>query len=55
MNEHDHTDGRRQDSCDDGTPHAIFRLLAIADMYGPASAMELAQSLIDDPELLTPR
>jgi hypothetical protein len=34
------------------TFHAIFRLLAIADLYGPERAIEWAQTLLDDPELL---
>ena len=53
MNEHDHTEERWQDAWGAGTFHAVFRLLAIADLYGPARAMEWAQSLVDDPELVS--
>jgi hypothetical protein len=35
-----------------GTFHAVFRMLAIADLYGPERAIEWAQTLLDDPELL---
>lgn len=36
-----------------GTFHAVFRLLAIADLYGPERAIEWAQSLVDDRDLLS--
>ena len=35
-----------------GIFHAVFRLLAIADLYGPERAIEWAQTLLEDPELL---
>jgi hypothetical protein len=53
MNEHEHTDEYWQGACGAGIFHAVFRLIAIADLYGPARAMEWAQSLLDDPELLS--
>ena len=53
VNEHEHTDEHWQGACGAGIFHAVFRLIAIADLYGPARAMEWAQSLIDDPELLS--
>jgi hypothetical protein len=53
MSEHEHDHEHWQDGCGAGTFHAIFRLIAIADLYGPARAIEWAQSLIDDPELLS--
>lgn len=31
---------------------AVFRLTAIADLYGPDRAVEWAQTLLDDPDLL---
>lgn len=52
MNEHEYTDQGWGDACSAGIFHAIFRLIAISDLYGPARAIEWAQSLIDDPELL---
>lgn len=53
MTEHEHTDEHCQGEGGGGTFHAIFRLIAIADLYGPARAIEWAQSLIDDPDLLS--
>ena len=53
MNEHEHTDEHWQGACGDGIFHAIFRLIAISDLYGSARAIEWARSLIDDPELLS--
>jgi hypothetical protein len=37
----------------DGIFRAVFRLIAISDLYGPERAVEWAQSLLDDPELLS--
>jgi hypothetical protein len=53
MNEHNRTDEHWQDACAAGIFHAIFRLIAISELYGSERAIEWAQSLIDDPELLS--
>ena len=53
MDEHEHTDERWHGACSAGMFHAIFRLIAISDLYGAERAIEWAQSLIDDPELLS--
>ena len=42
-----------QDACRAGIFYAVFRLTAIAELYGPKRALDWAQSLLDDPELLT--
>ena len=52
VNENEHTDEHWHGACSAGIFHAVFRLIAISDLYGPARAIEWAQSLIDDPELL---
>jgi hypothetical protein len=52
VNEHEYTDEYWQGACGAGIFHAIFRLIAISDLYGSEKAIEWAQSLIDDPELL---
>jgi hypothetical protein len=41
-----------QEPCADAIYHAAFKMTAIADLYGPERAVEWAQSLLDDPELL---
>jgi ABC-type branched-subunit amino acid transport system substrate-binding protein len=38
-------------ACDTGIFRAMFRLTAIAELYGPEQAVEWAQSLLDDPKL----
>lgn len=53
MYEQEHTDEHWQGACGAGIFHAIFRLTAIADLYGSERAIEWAQSLVDDPELLS--
>ena len=53
MNDQAHTDQQWQHACSAGIFHAIFRLIAIADLYGPERAIEWAQSLVDDQELLS--
>ena len=53
MSEQRHNDEQWHGACGAGTFHAVFRLIAIADLYGPERAIEWAQSLVDDPELLS--
>lgn len=53
MNEHAHTDEHWHGACGAGIFHAMFRLIAVSDLYGPARAIEWAQSLVDDPQLLS--
>ena len=53
MNDQEHTDHYWQGTCGAGIFHAVFRLIAISDLYGPERAIEWAQSLVDDPELLS--
>ena len=53
MNEHEYIDEHWQAAWRAGIFHAIFRLLAIADLYGPERAMKWAQALVDDPALLS--
>ena len=53
MSEHRHSDEHWRGACAAGIFHAIFRLIAISDLYGPGKSIEWAQSLIDDPELLS--
>ena len=52
MNDRRHTDKLGQGACGVGIFHAIFRLIAISDLYGPERALEWAQTLLDDPHLL---
>jgi hypothetical protein len=53
MNERQHTEKHWHGACGAGVFHAVFRLIAISDLYGPERAIEWAQSLVDDPELLS--
>jgi hypothetical protein len=53
MNEHEHTDGHWEDPRGSGVFRAVFRLIAISDLYGPERAIEWAPSLLDDPDLLS--
>lgn len=53
MNEQAHTDEHWHGACGAGIFHAMFRLVAVSDLYGPARAVEWAQSLVDDPDLLS--
>ena len=48
-----HTDALWQEGRGAGIFHATFRILAIADLYGPKRAIEWARTLLDDPELFT--
>ena len=41
-----------EDPCAAAIFHAVFRLTSVVDLYGPERAIEWAQSLLDDPELL---
>jgi len=41
-----------EDACARGIYNVIFRLISISDLYGSGRAVEWAQSLLDDPELL---
>ena len=43
----------RRDACADAIFRTVFRVTSIADLYGPDRAIEWAQSLLDDPELLS--
>ena len=52
MNYRKRTDDRWQAGCGAGIFHAIFRVTAIADLYGPERAVEWAETLLDDPHLL---
>jgi hypothetical protein len=52
MNEDKRIAEARQAACGAGIFHAIFRLTAISDLYGPETAVEWAESLLDDPKLL---
>ncbi len=42
-----------EDACARRIFNVIFRLTSISDLYGPGRAVEWAQSMLDDPELLT--
>ena len=53
MNERTHTDEHWHGACAAGIFHAMFRLIAVSDLYGPERAVEWAQSLVDDPDLLS--
>ena len=53
MNAHESITEINRDACRAGIFHAAFRLTAIAELYGPKRAVDWAQSLLDDPELLT--
>ena len=52
MSDQEHTDEHWDSACGAGIFHAMFRLIAVSDLYGPERAIEWAQSLVDDPELL---
>ena len=41
-----------EDACARRIFNVIFRLISISDLYGSGRAVEWAQSLLDDPELL---
>src|SRR5256885_16817536 len=41
-----------EDPCAAAIFHAVFRLISVADLYGPERAIEWAQSLLDDEALL---
>jgi hypothetical protein len=51
MNESASTTSLAEAASDTGIFRAMFRLTAIADLYGPDCAVEWAQSLLDDPKL----
>lgn len=53
MNDQERIDEQWQGPSGAGIFHAIFRLIAISDLYGPERAVEWGRSLIDDPELLS--
>jgi hypothetical protein len=48
-----HTEELWQGGCGGGIYHSMFRMIAIADLYGPERAIQWAQTLLDDPELLS--
>ena len=52
MNQRQSTRSVPQDPRAAGIFRAVFRLTAVSDLYGPDRAIEWAQSLLDDPELL---